>query len=64
MACGCAERMRTYVLPATGYKLEGDEWVHPTHPPIPDADVEDHHTKLTAQIGMRAVRSFWAKLEG
>jgi len=68
MGCGCAERMRNYVLPHTGYKATdlGDRivWIGPDGDEIDDRDIDHHHTRLTAQIGRRLVRDFWAKLEG
>ena len=65
MACGCAERMRNYVLPHTGFVRDGDRWTNAqTGESIADSDIDHHHTRLTAQIGRRLVRDFWAKLEG
>lgn len=50
MGCGCADRMRKYVLPTVGYTRTGSLWVHPTREPIPDAEVESHHSRLTLEI--------------
>ena len=66
MACGCADRMRKYILQQAGYtyNISMETWEHDTEPTILDEDIEDHHTRLTAQIGLRIARSFWDRLEG
>lgn len=56
MACGCSDRMRKFILPSAGFHRDGDNWVNETFPEeqyriIPDKDVDDHHTILTAYIG-------------
>jgi hypothetical protein len=55
MACGCAERMRHYVLPWLGFALVGTVWENSAFPEpslraVPDEDVEAHHTALTARM--------------
>ena len=50
MGCGCAARMRKYIMPAAGYTLVEVTWTHPTWDPILDTDVEQHHTRLTLKV--------------
>lgn len=50
MACGCVKRMRKYVLPFFGYELHGDVWQLDGADDIPDADLVDHYSRLTAKI--------------
>ena len=65
MSCGCAERMRNYVLPHTGFVQDGDDWTNTqTGEVIADSDIDHHHTRLTLQISSRRVRSFWAQIGG
>jgi len=64
MSCGCAGRMRAYVLPRFGYQYEriGERWVHPSEPPIPDAEVGLHYTRvmmvLVAREGEKAIKAW------
>jgi len=52
MSCGCAARMRQYILPALGYELWEDRWAHPdgTMPTVSEDDVEHYYSRLTAQL--------------
>ncbi len=50
MSCGCASRMRKYVLPFFGYELNDGMWLRPGMQGIPDTEVADHYSRLTAQI--------------
>lgn len=50
MACGCARRMREWVLPFFGYILKNEVWYRSNAPNIPDAEVEEHYSWLTARI--------------
>ena len=63
MACGCADRMRKHILPRTGYSYNVllNRWDHDTESSINDEDIADHHTRLTAQIGLRVSRAYWAR---
>lgn len=65
--CNCAERMRNYVLPHTGFRQseDGTLWTNVrTGEVIADADIDHHHTRLTAEIGLRRIRNFWNTLGG
>lgn len=55
MACGCASRMRRYILPWAGFQKEGDFWINERFPNvdlrvIKDSDVEQHHAALTTHL--------------
>lgn len=61
MGCGCANRMRKYVLPTMRYELEDGMWTNEeTGDVIPDAEVEEHYTRLTARIMGDAVKNFFS----
>lgn len=71
MSCGCANRMRQYVLPGLGFVLDepSQTWLNPTFPDdtlqsIPDADIKKHHLKLTVELAIAysvgQFRQFWA----
>lgn len=72
MACGCASRMRTYVLPLAGYVELAGVWVNPKMPDdlqvIGDDDVAKHHGRLTARIavvlGIQAFNEIWRRTTG
>lgn len=55
MSCGCAGRMRKYVLPFFGYELDVNEgvWRRAGAPGIPDNEVSEHYTRLIAEIVLR-----------
>ena len=66
MSCGCAGRMEKYVLPRAGYERDPLKhgWTHEaTGDFIANKDIEDHHTRLTAQIVGRQITNFFTKLE-
>ena len=50
MSCGCAARMRRFVLPKMGYEIIGEWWLHKTEPPISNAEVEVHYTRLMTRL--------------
>ena len=55
MGCGCAARMRKYILPRLGYKLIEDFWVNVRMKQrslqrIPDTDITKYHRKLVAVL--------------
>lgn len=67
MCAGCANRMRDYVLPRLGYRLEGTDWVYEGFPDpqlqrVPDRDVEQHHLGLTARMLVAVGRRRWRAL--
>lgn len=45
--------MRKYILPRFGYRQEGDQWVHDTEPPILDAEVGLHYTRIMTGLLLR-----------
>ena len=53
MSCGCAGRMRKYILPRFGYRQDGDQWVHDTEPAIPDTEIGLHYTAIMVQLVKR-----------
>lgn len=69
MSCGCAKRMREYVLPEAGFNLQGDRWVGPEGAEVLDSEVEEHHTKLMLKnrnlrkaAGRAAARTLLSKI--
>lgn len=55
MSCGCAGRMREYVLPSLGFVKQGDVWMNPMFPEpslqrVLDSEVELHHLALTSRM--------------
>lgn len=57
MSCGCADRMRKYVLPSLGFTLQNNEWINDDFPEsslrhIKDEDVDLHHLSLTSRMVM------------
>lgn len=62
MGCGCADRMRKYVLPKVGYTKKGDLWIHPTRDPIHESEVESHHSRLTLEIMQKVGKERAARL--
>ena len=60
MGCNCANRMRKYVLPALDFVFHEDTqtWENPEFPHthlrlLPDAQIENHYTRLTAELAVR-----------
>jgi len=71
MGCGCAERMRKYILPRFGYVFDeaAKTWINNDISEedlrvINDASVAAYHTRLTIQIFLQSGRAKfleWAK---
>lgn len=67
MGCNCANRMRKYVLPLLGYEpdLMRFGWVHKkTGEFIADTEIEAHHTRLTAQLGLKRAKGLFTRFAG
>lgn len=66
MACGCATRMRKYVLPHFGYTLCNDVWQRPGSQDIFNSEIADHYSqvaaKLVAEFGMEKCRQLARRL--
>lgn len=71
MGCGCAERMRKYILPRFGYVFDevAKTWTNNDIPEedlrvINDTSVAAYHTRLTIQILLQSGKAKfleWAK---
>ena len=71
MSCGCAERMRKYILPFAGYVYMDGIWINYSEIDeelrnIPDGEVNKYHSRLTVKImysfGRKRFKSWWESI--
>lgn len=71
MACGCANRMRKYILPTMGYTLQEGVWKNSDIgnvdlQDIPDEEIGKYYTELTARIaiayGKKRFYNWWSNV--
>jgi hypothetical protein len=69
MSCGCAGRMRRYILPNMGYSLEDGVWKNPDMDDenlreISDEDISRYYTELTVRLaityGKKKFYNWWS----